>query len=374
MPSEVEDQLLPLAATSSPEDLRDEVKRREADADGDRLLRDEQAARRRRSVRSWRRDDGMYEGRWLLDPVTGEYVDTMLRAFEVPDPAGTPVELRRSPEQRRADALAQAAQVALDAGAAPEQGGTKPHVSIVVPLDTLTCDADIHGELSPACRCVTPAEAEWAGPISRDALQRFLCDATLARVVITGRVPAHRPRPRHPQLVRPATPRHRRDRRRLSLPRLRPPRRLDPDPPRPVLGEEGLHERRQRLPPVRPPPPHRPRGRLDPHPRPRHTRGHRRLPRRAAPDDQPPPRRRDPEPAQATTTMTTRHPTRPGGGTTLRGCEIGRRGAFGSCGRVACSRRGAEAPRARPSSCRWLGPASISSTVRSSRCTRKDAI
>ena len=186
MPGEVEDSLLDTAKTLSPEQLRDELKRREADADGDRLARDERIARGRRSLRAWWRDDGMYEGRFLYDPVNGEHVETMLRAFEVPDPAGTPEELKRSPEQRRADALAQAAQVALDAGQASEVGGVKPHVAVVVDLDTLTCDADIHSDLSPSCRCVTPPEAAWAGPISREALQRIVCDATLSRVVIRG--------------------------------------------------------------------------------------------------------------------------------------------------------------------------------------------
>ena len=186
MPGEVEDSLLDTAKTLSPEALRDELKRREADADGDRLAKDERIARSRRSLRTWWRDDGMYELHGLYDPVNGEYVETMLRAFEVPDPAGTPEELKRSPEQRRADALAQAAQVALDAGQAPEAGGVKPHVSVVVDLDTLTCDADIHSQISADCRCVTPAEAAWAGPISREALQRLVCDATLSRVVIRG--------------------------------------------------------------------------------------------------------------------------------------------------------------------------------------------
>jgi hypothetical protein len=175
MPKLVESQLLDAAKTSTPERFRDEVKRREQEADGDRLLKDERLAHARRSVRRWRRDDGMYEGHLLLDPTSGEAFDTLLRAFETPDPAGTPPELRRSPEQRAADALVQAAHVALDAGEAPESGGERPHVSVVV-----TAEALAGADGAP------PAEAQWAGPISEQALERWLCDAGIARVVAKG--------------------------------------------------------------------------------------------------------------------------------------------------------------------------------------------
>jgi hypothetical protein len=41
-------------------------------------------------------------GRFALDPVSGEWVETMLRAFEEPDLAGTPPERLRRPDQRAA--------------------------------------------------------------------------------------------------------------------------------------------------------------------------------------------------------------------------------------------------------------------------------
>lgn len=182
MPGEVEADLLDTAKTSSPETLRDEVKRREHAADADRLLRDERIAHTRRSVRRWRRDDGMWEGRWLLDPLAGELVDTMLRAFTAPDPSGTPLPQRRSPEQRTADALTQAAQVALDAGNAPQVGGERPHVSVLVPVDTLACRGH-DGEPGRACTCTGPAETVGSGPISRQAAERVACDSQLSRIV-----------------------------------------------------------------------------------------------------------------------------------------------------------------------------------------------
>ncbi|MBW3659620.1 MAG: HNH endonuclease [Actinobacteria bacterium] len=175
MPGQVEASLLESAKASTPEQLRDEVKRRELDADGDRLLKDETLAHSRRSVRTGWRDDGMYEGHLLLDPVSGEAFDTVLRAFTTFDAPDTPDELRRTPEQRRADALVQAASVALDAGEAPAVGGEKPHVSVVVAAHTLAGDDG-----------APPAELAWGGPISRTALQRILCDASVTRIVAAG--------------------------------------------------------------------------------------------------------------------------------------------------------------------------------------------
>ncbi|MBW3621014.1 MAG: HNH endonuclease [Actinobacteria bacterium] len=172
MPGEVEASLLESAKASTPEQLRDEVKRRELAADGDRLLKDEKLAHSRRSYRGEWRDDGMYEGHLLLDPVSGERFDTMVRGFTTFDGPDTPDELRRTTEQRRADAIVQAAKIALDAGDTPTNGGEKPHVSVVVTAEALAGE-----DRAP------PAEMAWGGPISRDALQRIVCDATLTRVL-----------------------------------------------------------------------------------------------------------------------------------------------------------------------------------------------
>lgn len=182
MPREVEADLLESAKSSSPESLRDDIKRREARADADKLLKDELHARRRRSVRSWRRDDGLWEGRWLLDPTAGETVDAMIRAFTTPDPTDTPIELRRSPEQRRADALEQAATVALDAGAASDVGGEKPHVSVIVSAETLTCTGH-DGDAEATCTCDAPAITTSGQLISRQALNRIVCDSQLSRII-----------------------------------------------------------------------------------------------------------------------------------------------------------------------------------------------
>ncbi|MBW3658749.1 MAG: HNH endonuclease [Actinobacteria bacterium] len=175
MPREVEASLLESAKSSTPEELRGEVKRRELAVDGERLLKDERLAYSRRSHRSWQRDDGMHEANYVLDPASFEAVNTMIRAFTTFDPPDTPEELRRTQEQREADALIQAAHVALDAGAAPEQGGEKPHISIVVSADTIAGEPD-----------APPAEGQWTGSLSNAALYRQLCDAGIARVIAKG--------------------------------------------------------------------------------------------------------------------------------------------------------------------------------------------
>jgi hypothetical protein len=107
--ADVTDTLLEVATSGrTPEQVRAEIRRREAAAEPGRLLADEQAAHRRRSVRRWWRDDGMLEGTFLLDHLTGALVDEVLGACDRPDAAGTPIRERRTTEQRTADAFASA--------------------------------------------------------------------------------------------------------------------------------------------------------------------------------------------------------------------------------------------------------------------------
>ncbi|MPZ29371.1 MAG: DUF222 domain-containing protein, partial [Micromonosporaceae bacterium] len=68
-----------------------------------------------------------------LDVLGGETVLTALAALSAP--GGT--EDDRLPEQRRADALVTLARQALDGGGLPTVGGVRPHLTVVVPLETL---------------------------------------------------------------------------------------------------------------------------------------------------------------------------------------------------------------------------------------------
>jgi hypothetical protein len=143
--------------------------------------------------------DGMVSVDGLLDPESGSLVLTALSAASGrrgPDD-------RRGAPQRRADALVEVCQHALDSGAAPQQGGVRPHLLVTAPLAALTGSPDSPTSAVP--------EAAWTGPLTVAATRRIACDASVTRIVLdpdslpldvgrsTRTVPAHL---RHALLVR----------------------------------------------------------------------------------------------------------------------------------------------------------------------------
>ncbi len=78
------------------------------------------------------------EGRFVLDgeldPEGGALVKTALDSLMNPDPVDGP---RRTASRQRADALVELARQNLDSGQLPTSGGEKPHLSVLVPLETL---------------------------------------------------------------------------------------------------------------------------------------------------------------------------------------------------------------------------------------------
>jgi Domain of unknown function (DUF222)/HNH endonuclease len=110
-----------------------------------------------------------------LDPEAGETVITALRAYldaelRSPDP-----EDRRTPAQRRADALYEMCRQWMDLADRPAVRGERPHVTVMVDIEALRG--------APGGR----AEAEHTGPITPKAARRWACDAALTRVLATGR-------------------------------------------------------------------------------------------------------------------------------------------------------------------------------------------
>lgn len=178
-----EAQLLDTARATTPKQLSDEIRRREAAADGDRLLRDQQRAHSRRSLRTWTTPDGLGHGTWTADPQSHELISAFVDAFTTPDPAGTPIERQRTPEQRRFDGLVQGAAVALGAGEAPTVGKVRPHVNVFVDHDTLVA-ASADGTRGPD-RDLVPAETA-QGPICLDTLRRHVCDADVTTFITDG--------------------------------------------------------------------------------------------------------------------------------------------------------------------------------------------
>ncbi len=193
-PDEVDRLLAPIATTSTPEDLRRYVRRREQQADAAAMVRDEHRQHQLRRFSLTRRDDGMWNVYGQLPAEMGERARTLLDVFDAPDPKGTEPGITRRPEQRMADAFDQAVQVALDHADLPDDGGVaRPHVSVLV--DLATFDADLTDPDDPdrpigphheRWKDLPPATTAWGGTMSPQATRRLCCDVGVSRIVTVG--------------------------------------------------------------------------------------------------------------------------------------------------------------------------------------------
>lgn len=129
-------------------------------------------AQRRLSIRD--RFDGMVELEALLDAVSGETIRAAIESLA--SPANRNSYDDRTPTQNRADALTEICRNHLDNGTAPTSGGRKPHLNVLVDLDTL------HG---PTRRSEI-GNGRLIGPAS---IEFLACDSTICRVVGDG--PGH---------------------------------------------------------------------------------------------------------------------------------------------------------------------------------------
>ncbi len=131
---------------------------------------DGEAQHRRRRLSIASTFEGTVYGEFELDPEGGEAVVAALRALsETTDETDD-----RSPTQRRADALVELCRDYLDHGDTPVRGGEKPHISLLVSLDSLES------------RIGKPCELEEAGVISGEAARRIACDAGISRIITNG--------------------------------------------------------------------------------------------------------------------------------------------------------------------------------------------
>jgi hypothetical protein len=104
---------------------------------------------------------GLWRLSGWLDPEAGALVKTALDAATPPPSEGD----ERTPEQRRADGLADLARLSLDSGTLPSQGGEKPHLMVFLDQSGLSETAD--GTIFAAT-----------------ATERILCDAALTPIVL----------------------------------------------------------------------------------------------------------------------------------------------------------------------------------------------
>jgi hypothetical protein len=167
-----DEEVLVGAATSLPvADVRRALAYWTQALDYDDALRDAESRHRRRSLHQVTMPDGSHHLEIVLDPEGGHTVRTALASLS--DPGNLDPTDRRTPAQRRADALVDICRHHLDHH--PDmttRHGQRPHVSVIVDLATLTDGA-------PG-RC----ETEEGDVLHPATVNRILCDATVTRIVL----------------------------------------------------------------------------------------------------------------------------------------------------------------------------------------------
>ena len=121
--------------------------------------------------------DGLVAGEYLVDPATGEALDVIVDAFSKPDPPDTPLQRRRSPAQRRLDAVRAALMTLLDAGLAPTVQGNKAHLLLMIDLLTL---------MGRDQAAVFAAELRRTGRVSPSTIARLGINAKITPVLTMG--------------------------------------------------------------------------------------------------------------------------------------------------------------------------------------------
>jgi hypothetical protein len=154
--------------------------------------------------------NGMVNVSGRLTPEVGEKLHAALSAASRPDVDG---EIRTT-GQRKADALDHILDTVLDTALLPVDGGEKPHITLLVPLDELAEDErsndepaagelfdrqPFYSEPSAAQRAAVAAAAaealdrrprfSWTGPASRAAARRLSCDGILLPIFTRGGEP-----------------------------------------------------------------------------------------------------------------------------------------------------------------------------------------
>ncbi len=115
---------------------------------------------------------GMFRADGNLDPENGQTLETALDSItsgwaKAPDD-------RRTPAQRRCDALGELARHWLDRSDRPAVGGERPHLTVTVDLEVLEGRTRGSAELDST-------------QISGESARRLACDASVARVITKGR-------------------------------------------------------------------------------------------------------------------------------------------------------------------------------------------
>lgn len=121
--------------------------------------------------------DGLWDLRATLDAVTGERMRGLLDVLSTPDPADTPPDRKRSPAQRRHDALDTILRSAEEHPDLPSAHGARPHVLLTLDLATLLDGPD---QASRSARLRSGID------IDVDRAVRLLSDAKTSAVAMWG--------------------------------------------------------------------------------------------------------------------------------------------------------------------------------------------
>ena len=195
-PDRTEKDLLATAKRGNASDVRKDVKRKEQQRDGDRLLRDAERQHELRRVSLTKQRDGMWRLDGQLTAEAGERAKTLLDSLSTWDPVDTPEEEERTTVQRHADALNDAFDWMLDHRDLPASAGrNRPHVVVTVPHDTVHTDLTDPSADTEAARPTD--DALWADlspgtfahgddPVAPQTVRRICCDADLTHVVVDG--------------------------------------------------------------------------------------------------------------------------------------------------------------------------------------------
>ena len=156
----------------------------------EQLVDGDDAVQARRALRASVTFMGMVRLDGELDPETGETLLTALGAVVDADARGRDEHDRRTPAQRRADALGEVCRQWLDLADRPLVGGERPHVSVVVDVGTLSTAGDDGPRLAaglggPGLPTVgVMSELGRVGPVPAELTRRLACDASVMRIVM----------------------------------------------------------------------------------------------------------------------------------------------------------------------------------------------
>ncbi|MGH8776613.1 MAG: DUF222 domain-containing protein [Jiangellaceae bacterium] len=142
--------------------------------DTETLEEREERAYRQRELRFSDTGEGFTRVSGKLDAESAAMVRAALDPLAAPAPAADGTQDPRSAGARMADALVELARRACDAGILPAGHGVRPHLAVIVSLDTLLAKT---GDGGCGWTPVLPGELGWGGPISAETVRRIACDA-----------------------------------------------------------------------------------------------------------------------------------------------------------------------------------------------------